>query len=67
MKVCMDNTFSHFATKLVFFELVSDDDDDSEDNTKWDGAQEEIAQLMDMTIEDLKVIYMYTLKSSSIT
>ncbi|XP_052801550.1 LOW QUALITY PROTEIN: transmembrane emp24 domain-containing protein 1-like [Mya arenaria] len=55
MKVCLDNTFSHFAIKLVFFELISDDDEE-DDEGNWDGAGEEIAQLMDMTLDDFKQV-----------
>jgi len=55
MKVCLDNTFSHFATKLVFFELISDGDDDDDQEGDWEGAGEEIAQLVDMTLQDFKV------------
>ncbi|XP_045176412.2 transmembrane emp24 domain-containing protein 5-like [Mercenaria mercenaria] len=58
MKVCLDNTFSHFANKIVFFELISDDEvnlgDEDEKEPDWDSAKEEIRELMDMTIEDLK-------------
>ena len=25
MKLCLDNTFSRFSNKLVFFEIISDD------------------------------------------
>ncbi|XP_060562614.1 transmembrane emp24 domain-containing protein 1-like [Ruditapes philippinarum] len=57
MKVCLDNTFSHFASKIVFFELISDDEDqvgDGDEAADWDGAKDEIHELMDMTIEELK-------------
>lgn len=56
MKVCLDNTFSHFATKLVFFELTSDEDDEDDDDATWDGAKEELQGLIDMTLDDFKVI-----------
>jgi hypothetical protein len=61
MKVCLDNTFSHFASKIVFFELISDDEDqvgDGDEAADWDGAKDEIHELMDMTIEELKVFYL---------
>ncbi|KAL4225142.1 Transmembrane emp24 domain-containing protein 1 [Mactra antiquata] len=57
MKVCLDNTFSHFATKLVFFELISDEEDDDDvDNESWDGAAEELQELVDMTLDDFKTM-----------
>lgn len=58
MKVCLDNTFSHFASKIVFFELISDDaepSDDGDDVANWEGAKDEIQELMDMTLEEFKV------------
>lgn len=56
MKVCLDNTFSHFASKMVFFELISEEEDEDEDDmANWDGAREEVAAIMDMTLEDFKV------------
>lgn len=59
MKVCLDNTFSHFASKMVFFELISEeeDDDEEDDHANWAGAQEEVAALMDMTLDEFRVSY----------
>ncbi|XP_062609662.1 transmembrane emp24 domain-containing protein 1-like [Saccostrea cucullata] len=56
-KVCFDNSFSHFARKLVFFEIMAgDDDEDEEDDLKkdWKAAQEELSSIVDMTLEDFK-------------
>ncbi|XP_022307244.2 protein SpAN-like [Crassostrea virginica] len=55
-KVCFDNTFSHFARKLVFFEIITGDEDEDEDDDKkdWKAAQEELASIVDMTLEDFK-------------
>lgn len=56
MKLCLDNTFSHFSNKLVFFEIISDDEDDSDEKEEFGaGAQEELQQIMDMTLDDFKV------------
>ena len=57
-KVCFDNTFSHFARKLVFFEIITGDEDEDEDDDKkdWKAAQEELASIVDMTLEDFKVL-----------
>ena len=58
MKLCLDNTFSHFSNKLVFFEIISDEDDDSDEKEEFGaGAQEELQQIMDMTLDDFKVIF----------
>ncbi|OWF50717.1 transmembrane emp24 domain-containing protein 1-like [Mizuhopecten yessoensis] len=54
-KMCFDNTFSHFNTKVIYFELVSDDDeDDGDDDKDWNFAKEELSGLIDMTIQDFK-------------
>lgn len=56
MKLCLDNTFSHFSNKLVFFEIISDEEDDSDEKDIFgEGAQEELQQIMDMTLDDFKV------------
>lgn len=56
-KVCFDNSFSRFARKLVFFEIIAGDDEEDEDDDKkdWKAAQEELASIVDMTLEDFKV------------
>lgn len=51
---CFDNTFSRMSRKVVFFEILDDDDDDGEE---WKPNKEEIADLMDMTVEDFKVSF----------
>ncbi|XP_048728660.2 tolloid-like protein 2 [Ostrea edulis] len=56
-KVCFDNSFSHFARKLVFFEIITgddDDDDESDEKKDWKAAQEELASIVDMTVQDFK-------------
>ena len=56
LKVCLDNTFSHFASKMVFFELISEEeDDDDDDEAAWDRAKDEVAAIVDMTLSDFKV------------
>ncbi|KAJ8299419.1 hypothetical protein KUTeg_023479 [Tegillarca granosa] len=57
-KLCFDNTFSTFARKIVFFEIITDEDEDEDEDKdkKWDtnAAKEELANIVDMTIEDFK-------------
>ena len=56
IKLCLDNTFSHFSNKMVFFEIISDDEDEENgDNAFGEGAIEELQQIMDMTLDDFKV------------
>jgi len=54
-KICFDNTHSHFADKIVYFEVNSDDHDEENDDSDWNFAKEELAGLIDMTISDFKV------------
>ncbi|ESO97838.1 hypothetical protein LOTGIDRAFT_228384 [Lottia gigantea] len=54
-RFCMDNSFSRFTHKVVFFELLTEDDED-EDDKDWDLEKDEIAEYIDMTIEDLKTL-----------
>ncbi len=51
-KFCLDNSFSRISKKLVYFELMTDDDDEEDD---WKPDKDEIAELVDMTIDDFKV------------
>ena len=56
MKLCLDNTFSRFSNKLVFFEIISDDAEDEEDPDVFgEEAREELQQIMDITLDDFKV------------
>ncbi|KAL3841382.1 hypothetical protein ACJMK2_019536 [Sinanodonta woodiana] len=57
-KICLDNTFSHFSSKLVFLELLTDEDEDDEedDDGEWAGAKEELGDLVDMKVEDFQKI-----------
>ncbi|KAK3103090.1 hypothetical protein FSP39_016372 [Pinctada imbricata] len=55
-KICFDNTFSHFARKVVFFELSADNDDEDDEDDEKDlkNEREELASIIDMTLEDFK-------------
>ncbi|XP_041365221.1 transmembrane emp24 domain-containing protein 1-like [Gigantopelta aegis] len=57
-KFCLDNRFSRFSKKLVFFELTttSGDDDDDDDDDDWEPNKDELVELVDMKIEDFKNI-----------
>ena len=57
MKLCLDNTFSHFSNKLVFFEMISDNDDDDDVTASPFGqaAHDELQAIMDMTLDDFQV------------
>ena len=50
----MDNTFSHFTEKLVFFELITDEDDEDEINAIESDYQ--MAEHFEMKIEDFRVM-----------
>jgi protein ERP2 len=64
-RFCFDNTFSHFNSKTVFFEIIvesDDDDDDDDDNEKdppdidfenYGGLSPE--ELYDIKIQDIQV------------
>ncbi|KAK7099266.1 transmembrane emp24 domain-containing protein 5-like [Littorina saxatilis] len=54
-KFCFDNSFSRISPKVVFFELVADHDDDEEDDgDDWTVDMDEVKDMVDMTVEDLK-------------
>lgn len=59
--MCWDNTFSHFNSKTVFFEVIveSDDDDDDDERDPWDIDFENYGlnaeELYDMKIQDIQV------------
>jgi protein ERP2 len=59
-RMCWDNTFSHFNSKTVFFEIiVESDDDDDDERDPWDidfdnyGVNPE--ELYEMKIQDIQV------------
>lgn len=52
-QLCFDNTFSRFSPKLVFFEILADEDEDNE--TNWNAAKEELGSLIDMTVDEFQV------------
>lgn len=59
-RMCWDNTFSHFNSKTVFFEIIveSDDDDDDDEKDPWDIDFEKYGvspeELYDMKIQDIQ-------------
>ncbi|XP_076472110.1 transmembrane emp24 domain-containing protein 1-like [Babylonia areolata] len=57
-KICFDNSFSRMSTKVVFFELIAehDDDSDDDDDDDWNIDMEEVKDMVDFTVEDLKGI-----------
>ncbi|PVD33661.1 hypothetical protein C0Q70_04919 [Pomacea canaliculata] len=52
-KFCFDNTFSRMSPKVVFFEIISDYDDD-EDDDDWNINHEEVVGMVDLTVEEFK-------------
>ncbi|XP_025088228.1 transmembrane emp24 domain-containing protein 5-like [Pomacea canaliculata] len=54
-KFCFDNTFSRMSPKVVFFEIISDYDDD-EDDDDWNINHEEVVGMVDLTVEEFKGI-----------
>jgi len=57
--MCWDNTFSHFNSKTVFFEIIVESDDDDErdpwdvDFENYDGLSPE--EFYDMKVQDIQV------------
>lgn len=50
---CLDNSFSHFSKKLVFFEIVSEGDDDNDLGAYGDLATDE--NPFGIKLEDIRV------------
>ena len=50
---CLDNSFSRFARKLAFFELITEDEEEEDDINAPDLPVDET--LYDMKMEDMKV------------
>ena len=60
MKMCLDNTFSHFSNKLVFFEIISDNDDNDVTASPFgQAAHEELQAIMDMTMDEFQVCLIF--------
>lgn len=51
-QLCFDNTFSRFSPKLVFFEILSDEEDDNE--TNWNAYKDELGSMIDMTVDEFQ-------------
>ncbi|XP_046364898.1 transmembrane emp24 domain-containing protein 5-like [Haliotis rufescens] len=51
-KFCLDNTFSRLSKKVVYFELMTDEEEEDD----WKPDKDELAELVDMTMEDFKSI-----------
>lgn len=57
-KFCFDNSFSRMSPKVVFFELIAEHDDeeeDGDDGDDWTIDMEEVKDMVDLTLQDLKV------------
>jgi protein ERP2 len=60
-RLCWDNTFSHFNSKTVFFEIIVENDDDGGDERDtWDIDFENYGglspeELYDIKIQDIQV------------
>jgi protein ERP2 len=64
-RLCWDNTFSHFNSKTVFFEIIVDSDDDDE-RDPWDIDFENYGglspeELYDIKIQDIQVRFVVLL------
>jgi protein ERP2 len=60
-RLCWDNTFSHFNSKTIFFEIIVENDDDGDDDRDtWDIDFENYGglspeELYDIKIQDIQV------------
>ena len=53
-RFCIDNSFSHFASKVVYFELYANDGDDSDDDAMFDALADTDTDY-DVKLDDFKV------------
>jgi len=55
-KFCLDNSFSRFSRKLVFFELLTDDEDLNDDAGKvdYDFAEDNTEDIYEVKLEEVK-------------
>ncbi|CAI9734279.1 emp24 domain-containing 1-like [Octopus vulgaris] len=54
-KICFDNTFSRFFRKVVYFDIITENEEDDE-NGNWTFSKEDAAELMDIKLDDFKSI-----------
>lgn len=55
-KICFDNTFSRFFRKVVYFDIITENEDDEIDNRNWTFSKDDAAELMEIKLEDFKSI-----------
>lgn len=70
--MCWDNTFSHFNSKTVFFEIIVESNDDDDDRDPWDVDFENYdglspEQLYDMKIQDIQVRFCVNMLKTIVT
>ncbi|XP_063220060.1 transmembrane emp24 domain-containing protein 1 isoform X1 [Bacillus rossius redtenbacheri] len=53
-QMCWDNSFSHFNSKTVFFEILIDEDDDEDVWDHFDGLSPE--EYYDMKVQDIQTV-----------
>jgi protein ERP2 len=63
-RLCWDNTFSHFNSKTVFFEIIVESDDDDDERDPWDIDFESYGglspeELYEIKIQDIQVRLCY--------
>ena len=54
-KFCLDNSFSHFSSKVVFFEILTDDPDPSWNVDHFENIIPEDLTTYEMKLEDFMV------------
>lgn len=60
-KICFDNTFSRFFRKVVYFDIITENEDDEIDNRNWTFSKDDAAELMEIKLEDFKVSFFFFL------
>lgn len=55
-KICFDNTFSRFFRKVVYFDIITENEEDEIDNSNWVTSKDDAAELMEIRLEDFKSI-----------